>query len=77
VYYFHQTIDIGTISVDNDNWIFGVAPEIGVLLPMRGTSGTALHVRYNYPISAGSFLSGDARSFQYLSVGLGFYTRTR
>ena len=74
-YYLHQTIDIGVYTIDNDNWLFGVAPEIGILLPVRGTTGTTLHVRYNYPVSGGSFLSGDARSFQYVSVGLGFYTR--
>lgn len=77
VYYLHQLIDIGTITTDRDNWLFGFSPEIGVLLPMRGNSGTTLHVRYNYPVSGGSFLSGQARSFQYLSIGLGFYTRTR
>lgn len=77
VYYFHQTLDVGTITTDKDNWIFGVAPEVGMLLPVRGTVGTTLHVRYNYPISSGSFLTGEARSFQYLSVGLGFYSRRR
>ncbi len=64
-------------SPTTDNWIFGVAPEVGLLLPVRGTVGTVLHVRYNYPISAGSFLSREARSFQYLSVGIGFYSRRR
>jgi hypothetical protein len=77
VYYLHQTLDVGTITTDVDNWIFGIAPEAGLLLPVRGNVGTTLHVRYNYPISSGSFLSGDAQSFQYLSIGLGFYSRRR
>lgn len=77
VYYFHQTVSIGTIFTEKDNWIFGVAPEAGLLLPVRGNVGTTLHVRYNYPIKSGSFLTGDPRSFQYLSVGLGFYSRRR
>ena len=76
-YYFHQEFNVGAIFTDNSNWIFGVAPEVGLLLPVRGTVGTVLHVRYNYPMSAGSFLSREARSFQYLSVGIGFYSRRR
>lgn len=77
VYYFHQTLDVGTVTTDGDNWIFGIAPEAGVRLPVRSSVGTVLHVRYNYPISSGTFLSGDKRSFQYLSVGIGFYGRRR
>jgi len=77
VYYFHQRLDIGTITTDTDNWVFGVAPEAGIRLPVRSNVGTVLHVRYNYPISGGTFLNGEARSFQYLSVGIGFYGRRR
>jgi hypothetical protein len=75
VYYLHQTLDIGVYRYTTDNWIFGVAPEIGILLPYRGYTGTTIHVRYNLPISAGSFLSGEARSLQYLTIGFGFFQR--
>jgi hypothetical protein len=74
-YYTHQSINIGTIHSDTDNWVFGVAPELGLLLPVRGSVGTVLHARYNYPISGGTFLSGQARSFRYLTIGIGFYSR--
>jgi hypothetical protein len=74
-YYFYQMMDIGMFSLATNEWLFGVAPEVGFVMGVRGRTAFALQVRYHYPMSGGEFLSGNARSFQYLSVGLGMFGR--
>lgn len=74
-YYFYQMMDIGIFSLATNEWLFGVAPEAGFVLGVRGRTALALQVKYHYPVSGGEFLSGGARSFQYLSVGLGMFGR--
>ena len=75
-YYFYQMLDVGIFTTNDNNWIFGGAPEVGMVLGVRGHTAIALQARYHYPMSAGEFLSGEARSFQYLSVGLSFFGRS-
>jgi len=75
VYYFYQMMDIGVLSLSTSEWLFGVAPEVGIVMT-RGRTAVALQAKYHYPIPGGDgFLSGQERSFQYLSIGLGFFAR--
>lgn len=70
-YYVRQLFDLGSSEVTSDNWLFGVAPEVGVLLPLRGGTLASLNVRYHYPFSSGDWLGGEARSWQYWTFGVG------
>lgn len=72
VYYIHQTFDIGTVTFNTDNWIFGWAPELGVLIGLSNGGQIALYARYNWPVNAGSFLpTDDNKSMRFLSIGVG------
>ena len=75
-YYVRQLFDIGTVEFTDTGWLFGVAPEVGVLFPLGVGSGSVavLNARYNLPFSSGSFLGDESQSFQYwtISVGVGF-----
>ncbi|HEX3158843.1 MAG TPA: hypothetical protein VHQ45_10030 [Gemmatimonadaceae bacterium] len=73
-YYVRQLFDIGTVEFTDTGWLFGVAPELGILVPVRAGSVAVLNARYNLPFSSGSFLGDESQSFQYwtISVGVGF-----
>lgn len=73
-YYVHQTFDIGLSTLYEDNWHFGVAPEVGFLINSYRGTAVELSAKYHYPLSGGDYLQGTAQSPQYLSVGLGFYS---
>src|SRR5262245_43098059 len=76
VYYHYQLLDIGVLSLSTSEWLWGFAPEAGLVLATRGRTAVALQAKYNVPVSGGDgFLSGQERSMQYLSVGLSFFAR--
>lgn len=70
-YWIFQRFDFGQSSFSQDDIVFGVMPEIGVLVPMRSGAGLQLSARYHVPFSAGDWIGGGERSWQYLSIGVG------
>jgi hypothetical protein len=70
-YYTRQLLDIGLNEYTANNWQFGLAPEAGVLMLTKGESILQLRVKYNYPVSGGTWLSGGSKSFNNLSFGIG------
>jgi hypothetical protein len=67
VYYFYQMMDIGVLSLSTSEWLFGVAPEVGIVMT-RGRTAVALQAKYHYPIPGGDgFPVRSERGFQYLS----------
>ncbi|MGH9259853.1 MAG: hypothetical protein ACRD08_08155, partial [Acidimicrobiales bacterium] len=66
-YYVHQVLDIGLSSLTTDNWHFGVAPEVGFMIPKRGRFGAVsiINVRYHYPLEGGDYLGGQALTLPY------------
>jgi hypothetical protein len=66
VYYTEYRLEIGTVAFEDNAWLFGGTPEIGVIFP-TGMTKMFLSARYNITTS-----SGDIPSQQYfqLSVGL-------
>jgi outer membrane protein W len=72
-YYIRQILDIGLSSFTKNNWHFGVAPQIGVLVPTGSHWGryANLSVRYNYPIEGGDYLGGKSKSFNYVTFSIG------
>ncbi len=74
-YIISQRLDIGIWTFRRSNWHFGVAPELGVLVPLGNTS-LSLAVKYNYAFDAGeTFLefNDNSHSFITFNVGFAFY----
>jgi len=66
--YSERRADVGSYTFKEDNWMFSVAPEIGVQLPYTSFLGY-LSVRWNYGFAAGSFEETSYFSFRF-GVGL-------
>jgi hypothetical protein len=65
IYSLRRT-DIGLYSIKKDAWHFAVAPELGVMIPVRESKISA-SVRYNYGVRA-----GELGEQSYVSFNLGF-----
>ena len=65
-YYIENRLDIGLSSIVVDSWHLGIAPEIGVVIPVDWHVRSFLNVRYNYAVKANDI----TRS--YFTIGLGF-----
>lgn len=59
--------DVGLFSVDSDKWRFGIAPEVGVLIPVNFNSSINISAKYQYAVKA-----GDADAVSYISFKIGF-----
>ncbi|MCB0495805.1 MAG: outer membrane beta-barrel protein [Cyclobacteriaceae bacterium] len=67
--YVDQRTDIGLLSFQNNNWRFGLQPEIGVFIPFGlSPSGVNLSARYRYGTKASD---ADAISMFSFTIGLG------
>jgi hypothetical protein len=66
VIYNVRRTDIGLYSLKTDAWHFSMSPEMGILIPFRGSYLTT-SIRYNYGVKARDL---DAQS--YISFNLGF-----
>jgi opacity protein-like surface antigen len=64
-----QRTDFGLYTVDDKNWRFGLAPEVGVLIPVNFNSSINLAARYQYALNAGD---QDAVSYLTFKIGLAF-----
>ena len=60
-----QRTEMGIFLADNNNWQFGFAPSVGVLIPVGPTS-LNMSLRYNLALE-----SGDATAHSYLGINLG------
>jgi hypothetical protein len=61
-----QYLGIGFYSFQRTDWQFGVAPELGVLIPIEGGAAIQLSARYNM-----GFPSGGIPFQQWLGLSLG------
>jgi outer membrane protein W len=76
LYYISQRFQMGIYEVNESNWHFGFAPEVGFLIPV-GSVAIIANAKYNYALSAGQPLGrGTDNSQSYISVniGLAFYS---
>lgn len=64
-----ERLDMGLYTVDNKNWRFGFAPEVGILIPVNFNSAINLSAKYQYAVKV-----GDRPAVSYLSfkIGLAF-----
>jgi opacity protein-like surface antigen len=67
-YWIERRVDIGISSIKDDNWHFGWAPELGVIVPLgRPEVALIANTRYNWAFSAGG--SGDQKYWGF-NIGL-------
>ncbi len=73
MYYIKQRLEIGLVALENDNWHFGLAPEVGVLVSFSREFTMIFNAKYNYAFSAGTTLGGgDDNSYAYWGINVGF-----
>ena len=73
MYYIKQRLEIGLVAFESNNWHFGLAPEVGVLINLNSDFTMILNTKYNYAFSAGEPLGGgDDNSYAYWGINVGF-----
>lgn len=66
-YYVEKRLDIGLYSFENNGWNWGLAPELGILLPLERGANMLLNVRYQY-----AFETSGRGPYSYVGLNLGF-----
>ena len=66
-YYIEQRQQLGLFAVTTSNWHWGLAPEVGILIPMGRTTSLNVSAKYNY-----AFEAGDSIQYQYIGLNIGF-----
>ena len=70
-YWVEQELDIGLYAYTLSNWHFGMAPEVGLTLPMHSEASVYVNARYHYLFAAGEYLGGDSLTLPFLTLGVG------
>ena len=68
--YVKQRVDVGQWRISDDTWHFALAPEIGVVLPVRSDAKWFISGRYNYAVKA----SDRTHSYFGFNIGLAWQT---
>ena len=76
-YYIMQRFDIGVYTVNNDNWHFGLAPEVGFMINLSREMDILVNGKYNHAFDSGTRLSGDSNNKNtFFTINLGIsYSR--
>ena len=70
---FIDTFDIGAFRIEETRGDWGMAPEVGVVIPVQYDMGMVFSLRYNYAFTGESALGKDIHnSFTTLNVGFVF-----
>jgi len=70
-YWIERRVDVSVVSIQDDSWHLGWAPEVGVVVPLgRPEVALLANVKYNWAFSAGG--SGDQK---YWGFNIGFVYR--
>ena len=70
-YWIENRAELGLTALTTTNWHFGIAPEIGFIMPKDNFAAGFLSIKYNYAFEAG----GIAHS--YWTFGVGFAASNR
>jgi opacity protein-like surface antigen len=63
-----ERVDVGLWTISDDVWHFGVAPEVGVVVPLGPVVKGYINAKYHYAAAA-----GDAgRTHSYFGLNIGF-----
>ena len=69
-YYIERRVDIGVVGIVEDNWHFGWAPEVGLVVPLgRPEVALLTTIRYNWAFSAGGT---DDQKFWGFNIGIAY-----
>jgi hypothetical protein len=74
-YYIIQRLELGVYLLEEDNWHFGLAPVIGILIPTDYIF-LNLSVKYNHASEAGKSIAGDPVGFSYYTINAGISVPT-
>ena len=70
-YYMLQQFDIGIYTFGNDQWQWGIIPEVGIVIPLQDESSLVITGKYHFAFTGESAVGTDI-SNQYISLGIGF-----
>ena len=71
VYYIVQRFEIGVYALEQNNFHFGLAPEIGFMFPL-GSANATLSARFNYAFASGESVQGEGQDYSYVAILAGF-----
>ena len=57
-YYVNQELQVGIATFQNDSWEWGVAPELGVIIPVQRGLGVILAGKYNFIFTKETLFAG-------------------
>ena len=69
-YYMVQRFDIGIYTFQEDEWQWGIIPEIGMTIPLQRTTSLIISGKYHFAFTGDSPVGGDIKH-QYISIGVG------
>ena len=70
-YIMNQRFEIGVAAWQKDQWQWGIAPEVGVVIPVERDFGIMLNGKYNYAFTGESVFGTDINN-SYWQVNAGF-----
>jgi len=62
-----STNEMGLWMTEQKNWHFGLAPEIGVLIPVGFSSNINVSVKWNY-----AFKADDSINYNWFGFNIGY-----
>jgi hypothetical protein len=66
-----QTLRVGVAEIEDDSWVWGVMPEVGLVMPIQRGSAFIVNARYSYALT-GENLAGNDYQLSYWGVRVGF-----
>jgi len=70
-YWVEERLELGLTALEASNWHFGLAPEVGFVLPMQNQFASYFSVKYNYAFEAGGL------THSYWTFGIGIAASNR
>jgi outer membrane protein W len=67
-YWVEQRTQMGLFADTYSTWNFGIAPEVGVLIPINLYSNFYVNLKYNYGLNG----SADVSNYSWMSFNVGF-----
>jgi len=66
-----QRLDIGVLSLQNEPWEWGIAPEVGFVVPLQSGAMILVNGKYNYAFTGQSIGNTDI-NHSYWGLNIGF-----
>ena len=71
-YYIAQRLTLGVYELYNENWHFGVAPELGMNFNLDNGLALTLNGKFNYAFDSGERFNGDqTNDHMFINVNFG------